>query len=149
MGMSQRGPCCPLCSRGFQKKEESEELVDTLQQRLDVTPSELRRVEGEISSLETQQQRLLESKALVADLNALSKRVEALHAETGGDAAAEKAAIHTQLDRIAQQLRKHESLEERLRLAHNDLLLIDQNLSFVKEKSDEMQRLRETLPAGI
>ena len=122
--------------------------MDTLQQRLDETPAELHQVEGELSSLEKQQHRLLESKSLVTDLNALLTRVDALRTETGGDAVAEKGAIRNQLDRIAQQRAALESLEGRLRLAHNDLLLIDQNLSFVKDKNDELLRLRATLPAG-
>lgn len=148
-GTSQRSPCCPLCARSFQKKEESEDLVDTLQQRLEASPNELRQVEAELSSFEKQQQRLLESKSLITDLNALSTRVDALRAETGGDAAAEKSAIRTQLEGVAQKIRVHDSRENRLRLAHNDLLLVDQNLIFVKEKNEEIVRLRASLPAGM
>ncbi|XP_074657716.1 DNA repair protein RAD50.L-like [Tubulanus polymorphus] len=60
--LQQPNPCCPLCKRDFDEPEESQQLIETLQNKLKLVPSRMKQAETKLERLQNQNTMMLQLK---------------------------------------------------------------------------------------
>ncbi|XP_046664938.1 DNA repair protein RAD50 isoform X1 [Homalodisca vitripennis] len=141
-------PCCPLCHRGFQEVQESQELITELEGRMQGLPRMIEEKERELEQLQERQSRLQQlrptyqriSKLKNEEIPALQSQIEATETRL--------EATRQELTTLQTDLVGPQTDEAMAKNIQGDVALLDQQQNELRKLEREVNKLQERLPQG-
>uniref|UniRef100_A0A1B6KQF5 Zinc-hook domain-containing protein n=1 Tax=Graphocephala atropunctata TaxID=36148 RepID=A0A1B6KQF5_9HEMI len=146
--LKRNSPCCPLCHRGFQEVQESQELITELEGRMQGLPRMIEDKERELEQLQERQSKLQQLKPTYQRISTLqNEEIPALQAEIEATEA-RLEGTRQELTTLQTDLMGPQSDETVAKSIQGDVALWDQHMNELRKLEREVNKLQERLPQG-
>nr|CAB3265404.1 DNA repair protein RAD50 [Phallusia mammillata] len=136
---------CPLCQRLFEEASEIDELVESLQQKLELVPKKLDSQMRELKSKQDCYRILQNNKPKKLELDRLGREIPNLRHRLS-DLSKKIGDVSDRKDKVDEELTRLKSDEDKAKSCVSDVAQIDTLQAEVKDLDRELRRLESRIP---